>query len=311
MSVGIGYGKTILFGEHFVVYGLPGVASAINNYTKAIITDSKKFEFVDNRPETPGYKEKKKNEIKRQLKSLLKSFGLNEKTKIRIELTGTLICASGMGASAALAASIAKALNKKLSKKLTLEQINEIAFKAEEAGSGPASGIDNTCAVYGGLISFTKNLKGKKNKIELIELKKPVKIVLANSGITQETKKIVASVKEWKEKNKKKFLEIEKKYLQVYEKGLKALKKGNWKKLGELINQNQELLKQITVSCKELDEMQKIALNNGALGAKLTGTGRGGLMICLTPTQKLQEKIAKKFNQKQLKTIKTIIGVKK
>ena len=35
MGIGKGYGKTILFGEHFVVYGLPAIASALGTYTTA------------------------------------------------------------------------------------------------------------------------------------------------------------------------------------------------------------------------------------------------------------------------------------
>ena len=37
MATGIGFGKTILFGEHFVVYGLPAIASAIGDNTIATI----------------------------------------------------------------------------------------------------------------------------------------------------------------------------------------------------------------------------------------------------------------------------------
>ncbi|MFH1587748.1 MAG: mevalonate kinase [Candidatus Diapherotrites archaeon] len=310
MNSGIGFGKTILFGEHFVVYGLPGIASAISDYAETVIEDSDSFEFIDERPQTSGYKEKKKNEIQRQLNSLMNSFELNENSKIKISLKGNLFCASGVGASAALAASIARALNEKLEKKLNDEQINEATFLAEEAGSGPASGIDNTCAVFGGMISFTKNLTGGKNKIELIKIKEPIEIVLANSGVTQETKKIVAEVKEWKEKNPKEFEEITKEYLKLYEEGLNALKNGETQILGRLMNQNHKLLQRITVSSDLMDEMQKIALENGAFGAKLTGTGRGGLMLCLTPGKELQEKVAKAFEEQGVNAKKTMIGVK-
>jgi mevalonate kinase len=31
MAANKGYGKVILFGEHFVVYGLPGIASGISD----------------------------------------------------------------------------------------------------------------------------------------------------------------------------------------------------------------------------------------------------------------------------------------
>ena len=35
MGKGSGYGKVILFGEHFVVHGVPGIVSAIDSTTDA------------------------------------------------------------------------------------------------------------------------------------------------------------------------------------------------------------------------------------------------------------------------------------
>ena len=80
------------------------------------------------------------------------------------------------------------------------------------------------------------------------------------------------------------------------------------KKLGNLMNENHELLKKINVSCEKLDEMVDIAKDAGAFGAKLTGTGRGGLMLALTPGIDLQEKVAKVFKDKNYFVIKTSIG---
>ena len=61
MSTGSGKGKAILFGEHFVVYGLPAVAAGIASVTTAKITRVRSFgwKLVDNRPAMPGYKDKK------------------------------------------------------------------------------------------------------------------------------------------------------------------------------------------------------------------------------------------------------------
>jgi len=155
MSEGVGYGKTILFGEHFVVYGIGGIASAMGKKTIATIEDSKEFEFIDNRPETPGYKTKKAGEISRQLDALKEHFKLEDKEKnVKITLSGDLVCNSGVGASAALAASIARALSTHYNLDLTDDEINEVAYLAEEAGSGTPSGIDNSCSVYGGFIYF-------------------------------------------------------------------------------------------------------------------------------------------------------------
>jgi len=308
---GIGYGKTILFGEHFVVYGLPEIVVALSDYTEATVEPGVSgLEFIDNRPETPGYKETKKGEISRQLESLVKYFNIDlEKKPLKITLSGKLVCASGIGASAALAASIARALNQELGLNYSEEEINHAAFVAEEAGSGTPSGADNTCAVYGGLITFEKNLQGGPNKIERLKVKKPVEIVLANSGITQETKIVVGDVKALKEKKPAEFEKIFKDYMKLFHSAIDALKKENWKKFGELMNKNHALLQKITVSCKELDEMQAIALKAGALGAKLTGTGRGGLLIALTPGTKLQDKVAAALEAKGFACQKTKIGV--
>ena len=69
MGTGQGYGKTILFGEHFVVYGLPALASALGSKTIATVEKISGSGYVlqDDRPAVPGYKEEKIDEYKRLL----------------------------------------------------------------------------------------------------------------------------------------------------------------------------------------------------------------------------------------------------
>ncbi|MCR4335625.1 MAG: mevalonate kinase [archaeon] len=318
---GIGYGKTILFGEHFVVYGLSAVASAISNITIAEVQGMKKtnigkefipgLELIDNRLSVEGYKIKKRGEMERSFDLMFRFMKIDlQKTPLKITLSGNLKCASGIGASAAFASAVARALNEHFSLGLNDEQINEIAYEGEKGSAGNPSGIDNTCSTYGGFLVFEKNLDGGKNKIELIDVAKPLRIVLASTGITQETKEIVAVIKKLRSENKEKYEQMFLDYHEIFDSAIDSLKSGNEKKLGVLMDKNMELLREMTLSCSEIEKIISAAKQNGALGAKLTGTGRGGLVICLVPDETTQEKVAKAVSEAGFEAAKTELGKK-
>ena len=79
MGTGSGKGKTILFGEHFVVYGLPALAAGIAAETTAKLTRVRSFghTLVDNRPAMPSYKETKYEEQKASLEIILKHLNID------------------------------------------------------------------------------------------------------------------------------------------------------------------------------------------------------------------------------------------
>ena len=87
----------------------------------------------------------------------------------------------------------------------------------------------------------------------------------------------------------------------------KALIDYDLERIGKLMNDNHKLLQEIGVSSKELDEMCEAALKEGALGAKLTGAGKGGCMIALTPDN--QEKVGKAIEKLGYKVYRTKVGV--
>jgi mevalonate kinase len=64
----------------------------------------------------------------------------------------------------------------------------------------------------------------------------------------------------------------------------------------------------MVMSHETLDYMCKKALENGALGAKVTGGGRGGYMVSLTPGKELQDKVASEFEKEGYKVIRATIG---
>ncbi len=306
MSVGIGFGKVILFGEHFVVHGIPGIVAGINDRTIATVEASKKYELIDNREEIPGYKQEKLEQQKESMKLIFAKMGIDEeKNPVKIVLWGNLLAASGVGASAASCAAIARALADLFGQENSDERINEIAFEGEKAYHGNPSGIDNTAATYGGLLWFER---ANPNIVERISCRKKIEIVMANTGIVGDTKKAVESVKEKKEKNPEKFNPLFEEAVELVKKARKAIEGGNIKEFGMLANRNHELLRELGVSSPELEELVKISLDNGALGAKLTGGGMGGYMFAVAPEKELQGQVSKAMQEKGYCVIKTSVG---
>jgi len=306
MAEGYGYGKVILFGEYFVGYGTPAIASALTEKTIAKVEDSNKFEFIDNRPETLGYKEKKKEQQNDSLRRIFEFMKIYvEKNPIRLTLSGDLVAASGIGASAASCAAIARALDEHFNLGLDDEGINRVAYEGEKGYHGTPSGIDNTVATYGGIILFTK---GDPPKVERISMKNSIEIVEGNTGVTSDTKIVVEDVAKKRKENFEKFEEISNMVKEITEEAKDALINANAEKIGKLMDENQELLRKIGVSSDELETLITIAKDNGAMGAKLTGTGRGGLMVALTPGKELQEKVAGAMKDQGFEVFRNNIG---
>ncbi len=71
---------------------------------------------------------------------------------------------------------------------------------------------------------------------------------------------------------------------------------------------NQKLLIDMQMSHEIVDAMCETAVTNGALGAKVTGGGRGGYMLSLTPGTELQDSVAAGFERQGYKVIRATIG---
>ena len=310
MGKGIGFGKVILFNEHFVVYGLPAIASAIGAKTTALVEGRPGLgvEIKDERPETKGYKSEKASQQKESLDLMLRLMNIDTKSKaFRITLAGDLLAASGVGASAASCAAIARAFSEELGLRYSDDKVNEVAFEGEKGYHGTPSGIDNTAATYGGLIWYKR--EGSSHHMERMKLKKPVEIVMGNTALVADTKAVVGAVKERKEKDPEKYARIFEDAEKLVHDARKQLEAFHLEEVGYYMDENHALLQQIGVSCPELDLLVDLARNNGALGAKLTGTGRGGYMVALTPGKDLQEGVAKAMEKKGFQALRTTIGV--
>ncbi len=310
MGKGTAFGKTILIGDQFVLNEVPAIVSAIPFETLAQVEKLDEGEgwiLEDNRHEVPGYKDKKKKDQVESINHILDVMKIDvKKTPIKITYSGTLLAGSGVGASAASCVSLARAINDEFNLGLSIDEINHVGWEGEFAYHGTPSGVDNTASTYGGLI-FYRIIKGEKT-FEKIQVKDPIEIVLANSGITADTKMMDTIVKRNQEADAELFAARLKTIAGQSHEMKQALEANNLEQVGKLMTENHGIVKAMGYSHEILDYLCKLGLEKGALGTKVTGGGMGGYMSSLTPGKDLQEKVAKTFESEGYKVIRATIG---
>lgn len=310
MGTGSAFGKTILIGDAFVLREVPAIVSSIPFETECVVerlNAGQGWTLADNRTEVPGYKNKKKDQQVDSINRILEVMNVDvQKNPIKIAYGGSLLAGSGVGASAASCVSLARALNNEFNLNLPIEEINQIGWEGEFAYHGIPSGVDNTASTFGGLILY--HIKNGEKTWERINLKAPVEVVLGNSGVTADTSKLDAHVEAQQEKE----LDVFKKRLQTVRDQAfemkKALEDYDLAKVGRIMTANHKVLIDMDLSHETLIYLCNMAIELGALGAKVTGGGRGGYMNALTPGKELQNKVASAMENEGYKVIRATIG---
>ena len=301
-----GSGKVILFGEHAAVYNSHVVAAPIPIAIQArVANEDDGIHLVIPRW---GVEERLRMDVEHKysiyysLDLILNTLGLRDR-HMRIEVYPHVPRAMGLGGSAALAVAIIRALDSHYELNLKDEEVNNLAFQSEQIVHGTPSGIDNTMATYGQFIVFRK---GDPPLMKPLEVPKPIPIVIGITGVESLTAKMVAKVRHAWEKNQSMYDKIFQEINGISLRSVKAIKNYDLETLGELMNINQGLLNALQVSSWELEELNEIARNAGALGAKLTGGGGGGAMIALCPDN--AESVAEAMRKAGYRAMVTQIG---
>lgn len=306
MSVGFGYGKTIFFGEHFVGYGLPSIAAALDARTIVYVNKAKKFHVVDERPETPGYKDEKRAQMEEAVRLVFAAVGFDPaKEKVAVRAGGNLVATSGIGASGAFCVALARAMCAFNGLECADERINELGYEGEKGFHGNPSGVDNAVSTYGGIIRFVKAVPPV---ITRLQMSRPVEAVLCNTGLTTDTAKAVARFKSARESEPRRFEALFSEYARLEEEAETALAGSDYRALGTLMDRNHELLRRAGMSCEALDRLVSAANGGGAFGAKLTGSGLGGLALALAPGRDLQREVARAVEKAGFTAMTTLIG---
>ncbi len=279
-------GKIILFGEHAVVYNRPALAVPVTQvHADVDIQDSASGQIWIHAPGINLQAELTALPPNHPIGSVILNFftSLNlplPAAGFDLHITSSIPVASGMGSGAAVSVAVIRALASHTGYSLTDEQVNQLAYEIEKIHHGTPSGIDNTVITYGKPVYFIKG-----SPPETFRVGKPFTLVIGDTGIPAPTKESVSDVRRQWLKNTNHFETMFNEIAQITLIARRSIESGKPEMLGELMDQNHALLQEMTVSSKELDALVQAARSAGALGAKLSGGGRGGNMIALAESQ--------------------------
>lgn len=262
-GTGFGSGKLILVGEHAVVHGHPAIAFAVELGTTAMIRL---------RP-GPGAGHR---EVASDWRDPLLDAALDvvlEGHDAWVHIDTTLPIGRGMGSSAALSVALVRAFRPAAGRpSLHGEALFDAALQLERAFHATPSGLDVAVSVFGGALRYRR----VDGRLDLVPLARPPwQVVVIDSGSAGSTRDLVAGVTSRRPGIDPELARIG----ELVDAAGAVLDDAH--ALGPLLNENHKLLGAIGVSTPVLDDICALARRAGALGAKLSGAGGGGVVLAL------------------------------
>jgi mevalonate kinase len=277
-------GKIILFGEHAVVYGRPAIAVPVLQVRAKAIASADprgsagvvKLKAPDIGLESTLTDLPEEHPLAAVIWKAASEMKLSHIPACSIQVTSNIPIAGGMGSGAAVSVAVLRALSALLGHPLNDEQVSRLAYEVEVIHHGTPSGIDNTVITYARPVYF---IKGKAP--EILQLKQPFMLVIGDTGVQSPTAGVVGDLRQAWEQSGEQFELLFNKVGELAESARKAIEAGRVETLGPLMDENHALLIKMGVSSPELENLIEVARSAGALGAKLSGAGRGGNIVAL------------------------------
>ncbi len=305
--------KVILFGEHYVVYGSPVLAIAIeprnrvkfgrwegagvslhSSYGTGVITRDGAYEGAE------------ELEIYQAVANAVFPNGNVPSCKAEFLPSWKL---KGVGASASFCAAFAAGLFRLAGKTPSTEEI----FAAAQAGDllahgGRASGIDAKTVSFGESLIFQRSFEPPEFNSSPANFSLPAGTALflidTFRGEKDGTLKMLETFASQfgvsmtpSEVSGKKRLEIREEYAPVWKKIVGEMKNPDPKRLGRLMEENHALLRERKMSSEGIETAVSSALASGAHGAKLTGAGGEGGAVLVLCEESSQAGIARRISE--------------
>ncbi|MBN1336231.1 MAG: mevalonate kinase [Deltaproteobacteria bacterium] len=259
-ATGRAAGKVILLGEHAVVYGHPALAAAVPMYTRITLR-------AGTGPTRAVRAAVRDARLLEALARLLPHRGVD------VEIRTELPVGRGMGSSASLAVALVRAAADLAGDTLAPETAFARALEVERLFHGNPSGIDVAVILREGAMWYRR---GPPPEARRQPLPTTLPLVVLDTGAAGDTGALVAAVA-----GRRPAVDpILERIGQLADRAVPVL--GDLPALGALFDEAHGLLRDLGVSTPPIEELATFAREHGALGAKPSGAGGGGVVIALT-----------------------------
>jgi mevalonate kinase len=175
-----------------------------------------------------------------------------------------------------VSAAIVRALASAAGEELAPDDVSELVYQVDRLHHGNPSGIDNTVIAHEEPVYYVRGQPPQRFSIG-----RPFWLAIADTGVRSPTKITVGDVRRRWEHDPAPLEACFDQIGALVEAAREAIASGDTSRLGPLMDANHELLCELGVSSPELEQLASEARRAGAMGAKLSGGGRGGNLIAL------------------------------
>ncbi|WP_373129340.1 mevalonate kinase [Streptococcus lutetiensis] len=277
IGVGKAHSKIIWMGEHSVVYGYPAIAiplQGIEVECRIYPADEKiYFDYYDT--------------LSTAVYAALEYLNHTD-VAVSYDIRSEIPQKRGMGSSAAISIAAIRAVFDYFEQSIDMETLEILVNKAEIIAHSNPSGLDAKTCLSDKAITFIRNIGFSTLNLDL-----DAYLVIADTGIYGNTREAVEKVAQVEEANLPHLAALG----DLTEMVQKAIQAKTISEIGPLMTKAHSHLQAIGVSIDKADQLVQISLENGALGAKMSGGGLGGCIIALAQTKAQAEKISKALTE--------------
>jgi len=289
-------GKVILFGEHAVVYGRPAIAVPVTQVRATATVEpapprSGLTLIASDLGKSVSLATASQDEPLAAAARITLDHLSSPEPDATLTIRSTIPIASGLGSGAAVSTALVRALAGFLGHTLEPAEISTLVFEVEKIHHGTPSGIDNTVVAYEQPVYFVRG-----HPVERLAVAASFTLLIGDTGTHSSTKSVVDHVRQAWKRNPARCDALFDQIADVAEEARRAIETGDVDALGLLMDENHALLIELDVSSPQLDELVDAARFSGAMGAKLSGAGRGGNMIALVEDH-LTEEVAEALRE--------------